>query len=94
MTRVAILVLPCLVFTGAAAADIPEPQQQQGLSISAHNPRARRITDALGMLEADGYGNFHDFHADGTNFAAVVTKDGGTFEVLVDPDDGRITRQG
>jgi hypothetical protein len=42
-------------------------------------------TNALNMLEAQGYGQFSHFRARGMNFTADVRKDGLTMRVTIDP---------
>jgi len=61
---------------------------------SDHDRVAIRMTDALNLLEAKGYGDFTGFRADGKDYAASVSQDGHRFTVLVDPDSGQVTRQG
>jgi hypothetical protein len=53
-----------------------------------------RMTQALNLLEAKGYGDFTNFKADGSNFTATVAQNGQHFAVLVNPDSGQVTRQG
>jgi hypothetical protein len=53
-----------------------------------------RMTQALNLLEANGYGDFRDFQQSGKNFAATVKHGGQQFGVLVNPDTNQITRQG
>lgn len=55
---------------------------------------ADRMTHALNLLEATGYGGFSSFAPDGKNFTATVTENGRRFTVLVDPDSDQITRRG
>lgn len=55
---------------------------------------ANRMTDALNLLEAQGYGSFSNFKADGANYEATVTQNGQSFTVVINPDSGQITRQG
>lgn len=57
-------------------------------------PAEARMTQALNMLEANGYGDFSDFKPAGTNFTAMVTRNNQHFAVTVDPDTNQITRQG
>lgn len=52
-----------------------------------------RATMALNALEAKGYVNFSNFRPDGRNFAAEVTKDGKTINVVVAPETGTVTVQ-
>ena len=58
------------------------------------DPKEARITNALNLLEANGYGAFSDFKPDGRNFDATVTANGQHFAVSVDPDTNQITRKG
>jgi hypothetical protein len=52
-----------------------------------------RMTHALNLLEAQGYGDFHDFKSDGKNFDATVTRNGKQVTVTVDPDSDQVTVQ-
>lgn len=61
---------------------------------SDHDTAANRMTAALNILEAKGYGAFNDFRADGKDYTAAVAQDGHRFTVLIDPDNGQVTRQG
>jgi hypothetical protein len=53
-----------------------------------------RMTHALNLLEANGYGDFSNFQQSGKDFAATVKRDGQQFGVIVNPDTNQITRQG
>lgn len=53
-----------------------------------------RMTHALNLLEAKGYGDFHDFKSDGKNFDATVTRNSKQMTVQVDPDSDQVTVQG
>ena len=53
-----------------------------------------RMTAALNLLEAKGYGGFSDFKPSGKDFAATANENGRHFTVTVDPDSGQVTRQG
>jgi hypothetical protein len=53
-----------------------------------------RMTQALNLLEAKGYGDFTNFTAEGGNFTATVDQNGQHFAVLVNPDSGQVARQG
>jgi hypothetical protein len=55
---------------------------------------ANRMTEALNLLEAQGYGSFSNFKADGANYQATVTQNGQSFTVTINPDSGQVTRQG
>ena len=52
-----------------------------------------RRTHALNLLEAKGYGDFHDFKSDGKNFDATVTRDRKQVTVTVDPDSDQVNVQ-
>jgi hypothetical protein len=54
---------------------------------------AKRMTKALNLLEAKGYGAFNDFKANGQDYSAMVTQNGHSMTVLVDPDSGQVTTQ-
>lgn len=69
------------------------PMTRPAVSIPSDHV-ARRMTDALNLLEAKGYGAFSDFRPDGKDYTASVSQDGRRFTVLVDPDSGQVTRQG
>jgi hypothetical protein len=58
------------------------------------SPSAVRITHALNLLEAQGYGDFRNFRQDGKNFDATVTRNGKQMSVQVDPDSNQVTVQG
>lgn len=53
-----------------------------------------RMTTALNLLEAKGYDSFTGFKTDGNHYVAMVTKGTHRFGVSVNPDSGRVTRQG
>jgi len=55
---------------------------------------ANRMTSALNLLEAKGYGSFNDFKRDGKDFTATVMKNGQNQTVRIDPDTGSVTNQG
>lgn len=72
---------------GAAAGDTPE---------------ARRATDALNLLESQGYGAdlqerstraFADFRQHGSDFVATIVQKGRDFTVTVNPDTKQVQRQ-
>ena len=103
MNRILLAVLPVsLALTGGAfaatpstpgTASAPAASSQQTASQQSYRrdkPLAARMTRALNILEADGYGSFTNFHADGKNFAATVTGQGKPLSVFVDPDSGRV----
>ncbi len=53
-----------------------------------------RMTQALNLLEANGYGDFSNFQQSGKDFTATVKRAGQPFTVLVNPDPNQITRHG
>ena len=53
-----------------------------------------RMTKALNLLEAKGYGSFNNFKRDGKDFTASVMKNGQSQTLRIDPDSGQITNQG
>jgi len=57
-------------------------------------PSTVRITHALNLLEAQGYGDFRDFRQDGKNFAATVMRGGKQMSVRIDPDADQVAVQG
>lgn len=57
------------------------------------NPEGGRATAALNVLEAQGYAAFSNFRPSGSNYTALVTDNGQQFQVVVDPETGRISRQ-
>jgi hypothetical protein len=63
-----------------------------GVALAADNS-AERMTHALNLLEAQGYGGFTNFAPDGKDFSASVSRNGQGFTVVVDPDSDQITRQ-
>jgi len=56
-------------------------------------PTGQRETAALNLLEAHGYGNFTEFHADGANYTATVNNPDGSYAVLINPDSGQVIRR-
>jgi hypothetical protein len=73
----------------AAAAGSTISAAQRG----AGDHRGTRMTHALNLLEAKGYGDFRNFKPDGKNFAATVTRSGKQLSVVVDPDSDQVTVQ-
>lgn len=65
---------------------------------TAADPTARnagdRMTTALNLLEAKGDASFSNFAPDGNNYSAMVTQNGKSFRVTIDPDAGTITPRG
>jgi hypothetical protein len=108
MKPVLLVLLPLsLTFAGAAfaaapslsgmasplAATRPMAARPNGVvSYRRDKPLAQRMTHALNILEANGYGDFANFRADGKNFAATVTDQGEPFSVVINPDSDEVSR--
>ena len=98
MYRLAFAILPLLAVAGAASAAVPasnmemSPAARAAASLPTRGPAVHRVTQALNLLEAQGYGDFKDFHVQGTDFAANVTRGGQNFPVTIDPDTETIAR--
>jgi hypothetical protein len=60
---------------------------------AADSADAERITRALNLLEANGYGGFTNFQPAAGGYAATVTKNGRQMNVTVNPDTGQVTPQ-
>lgn len=85
----------------AAQPAMPQAQSQHhhrrhmAAARAAHNDQeAERITKALNLLEANGYGDFKNFQPDGQNYVADVMSGGQQMKVAVDPSSGQVTRAG
>lgn len=78
---------------GGKASPVPSRVMAAAARHDKAAPLEERMTDALNLLEAKGYGDFSGFRQDGKNFAATVSQDGRRFTVVIDPDSNRITRQ-
>jgi len=78
---------------GSPAPGMPSSQDAAVRSDHRENAQAARMTHALNLLEAKGYGDFTNFRADGKNFEATVTQNGKAISVVVDPDANQITQQ-
>ncbi len=79
-----------------AANTAAQPAAAQPSAAVPHQNRAQgdRMTSALNLLEAQGYGSFSNFKQDGQNYAATVKQNGQSFGVVINPDSGQVTRQG
>jgi hypothetical protein len=77
----------------AAVSPAQKPAATMGTD-GAHDATARRMTKALNLLEAKGYGDFKNFHVDGRDFVATVTQGGEPSTVIIDPDVPSVTQQG
>lgn len=83
--------------SSAAPANAPRASSGSTASAATTMPAARseaRMTHALNLLEAKGYGDFHNFKQDGKDFAATVTRAGKQMTLKVDPDADQVTVQG
>lgn len=76
----------------ASAKPVPAGAAAAALRQDRDNPVEERMTAALNLMEADGFGAFSDFHAAGKNYAALVDQDGRRFPITVDPDSGEVAR--
>jgi uncharacterized cupredoxin-like copper-binding protein len=88
----ALLVPAFLAASGGAA--LAATAQTAAVRHDKAAPAEARMTRALNLLEANGYGDFSDFKPEGKNFAATVTRGDQHFTVTIDPDAGNISRQG
>jgi len=81
--------------TAALAAGMPSPGSTSAQDAAAQQDRQQeaRMTHALNLLEAKGYGDFSNFRADGKNFDATVTQNGKAVNVVIDPDANQIMQQ-
>jgi hypothetical protein len=93
MNRLAATLLAgaCLASSAGLALAAGQPMSAKP---AAGRSAGDRMTAALNLLEAKGYGDFSNFKADGNNFAATVKQNGKSFGVVIEPDSGQITRQG
>lgn len=87
--------------TAAAAGSLADPPMMSGPVASApamdDQPiriEGNRMTTALNLLEARGYGSFSGFEADGPDYRATVTQDGHRFQVRIDPIERSVSRLG
>ncbi len=102
MTRLALAAVPFFALAGAALIQAPAfaaTPPAAATATAAHarsdaTPTARRETKALNLIEANGYGDYTDFHAVGKNFAAQVDRHGQRLTVIANPDTGQVTQQG
>ena len=95
MTRIPFALAALALSAGAAFAAAPAqtatPAQKSHVTDLRNAPDAKRMTKALNLLEAKGYGAFNDFKADGQGYSAAVTQNGHAGTVLVNPDSGQVT---
>ena len=79
----------------SAATPTQKTQAAKPMHVALRNsPDAKRMTKALNILEAKGYGSFNNFKADGANFSASVAQQNGHAQtVVVNPDSGQVTVQ-
>jgi hypothetical protein len=101
MTRLALAAVPFFALASIGFAQAATPATPAAPAHRAHamhraspaSPEARRETHALNLIEAKGYGEFTNFHADGKNFTASVMSAGKRYTVTVNPDTGQVARQ-
>lgn len=90
------LVLASAIFGGPIGAlSAPMPRH------TGDTPEARRATNALNILESQGYcaglqtksaSAFDQFLPEGNDYTAQIRQNGQQFTVRVNPDTGRVTR--
>jgi len=91
MKRLAFAALALsLAFAGAALAQTSSHARK--MNGNPDTSQARRITKALNLLEAKGYGDFTNFRADGSNYQANIVSGGQPLVVTIDPDSGQVTQ--
>ncbi|HEY4970822.1 MAG TPA: hypothetical protein VII35_13020, partial [Steroidobacteraceae bacterium] len=72
---------------------MPGPQFSNApAAFDPDNPQSERATVALNLLERQGFGYFTNFRPAGSEFAATVFDNGQQFDVMIDPEAGRISR--
>jgi len=92
---------PAPVAPLAAAPAAAAPTQPSHAAMAAHPKMMHRVahytdragdpdTQALNLLEANGYTDIKQFRQVGTDYQATVTKQGKPVTVTVDPGTGRI----
>ena len=70
----------------SAQAVLGEDRLDMAAPASSHDtPAARRVTDALNLLESQGYAEFDNFHEEGPAFAADGKLDGKPVRLMIDP---------
>ena len=99
MKRIAFTMAALALSAGAAfAAPATQPAATSGhktlvATALRNDPSAVRMTKALNLIEAKGYGSFDNFKADGKDYFATVTQNGHAMTLHVDPDSGQVTTQ-
>jgi len=105
MKRIALTLAALALSAGAAFAAAPAtpataPSHKATVMHKTHlatamrnDADAKRMTKALNILEAKGYGSFNNFKADGANYAATIMQNGHAETVVVNPDSGQVTTQ-
>jgi hypothetical protein len=103
MKRIALTVLALALSGGVAFAATPTTPASTPAQHHHHmmhktamsgSHEAQRMTSALNLLEAKGYGSFNNFKRDGKDFTATVTKNGQSQMLRIDPDSGQVTSPG
>ncbi len=91
MKHVAFTLAALVLGAGTAFAASPAmPSATHAVIKSSYHP-PQRITKALNLLEAKGYGSFRNFKADGRDFTATVMKNGHKMTVRIDPGSNQVT---
>jgi hypothetical protein len=99
MKRIVFTIATLALSAGAAFAATPlQPAHApkatpHHMTAMRNDASANRMTKALNLLEAQGYGVFSNFKAEGKDYAATVTRTGHTETLRVDPDSGQVTIQ-
>ncbi len=97
MSRRCAIVALLVGLASVAASIVAVPARAAG-----DTPQARRATQALNILEAQGFAAglqdrsfeaFNDFQEQGRDFVATIRQNGRTFVVLVNPETGQVTRR-
>jgi hypothetical protein len=91
----AMALLAALLFATPAFAAVQAKE-------TGNTPEAQHATQALNILEAQGYGAglqdksmtaFRDFQPQGAGFVATIPQDGRTYVVNVNPRTGQVRQQ-
>lgn len=61
-------------------------------SYRPNNPASRSATEALNLLESQGYATFTNFRQVGSRFVAEETQNGHTWQLTVDPATKTVTK--
>lgn len=92
----ALLLGPSVAFAASPAMSTSTSAhhaKSMAMKTKSSPPSPQRMTKALNLLEAKGYGGFTNFKADGSDFTASVMRNGRDETVRVDPDTGKVMTQ-